>query len=469
MEFFLDSNGRFVFKPPLYNMDVNSEVLPYYVFKPEDIINLNTSVNSNAICNFLEVTAPIRYEVPELENKGYHIDFDSIKKFGIRYQALSMRYGNDARTLRLVACAEMTRMNGRAYTGSLSCSLRPELRLGYPIYVKHLDSYFYVTSINHSISFGTSATTDVGLEMRRDRMWDDGTVSGIPGKLLKSKVLRFREAGNVVKWAKSLKSKRADEPVSKEQLDDFVKKLKETSDDPNSGLEDVSVIANNILKEDFKRNSGILAGPKTNGLYEISDASISFLTDNATGDAVVNNQKKTQERMNGDSNASPDEKTTDPQSAETQRIVSNELVMISDNTVPYTDLNGYKHIGAFPYGANLKLTRGSGIIDTTDPGEIVKEATDATLNAKGTQTSTDTTPKGKETERPTKDTPIPKDITDLQKILQSAAPADTTNVANATRFSNTVKTTLNASPDEWSSMEEYPVASNSKLPFEVRD
>jgi len=296
-------------------------------------------------------------------------------------------------------------------------------------------------------------------------MWDDGTVSGIPGKLLKSKVLRFREAGNVVKWAKSLKSKRADEPVSKEQLDDFVKKLKETSDDPNSGFEDVSVLANNILKEDFKRNSGILAGPKTNGLYEISDASISFLTDNATGDAVVNNQKKTQERMNGDPDASPDEKTTDPQSAETQRIVSNELIMISDNTVPYTDLNGYKHIGAFPYGANLKLTRGSGIIDTTDPGEIAKEATDATLNAKGTQTTTDTTPKS------SAPAPVLPSLFDNKEPLKpvSPSPADTTNVANATRFSNTVKTTLNASPDEWSSMEEYPVASNSKLPFEVRD
>lgn len=384
MEFFLDSNGRIVFKPPLYNLDVNSGSVPHYVFKPEDIISFNNSVNSDAVVNYLEVTAPLRYEIPELENIGYHIDFESIKKFGMRFQSLAMRYGNDAKSLRLVACAELTRINGRAYTGSLSTSLRPEMRLGYPVYIKHIDAYYYVTSISHSFTFGTSATTDLGLEFRRDRVWDDGSVTGVPGTLLKAKVMRFDANTKIGLVLKS------DTKTTEQKVTEATEEIKKLAQD-KSRIEDVTMLVNNILKDDFKRNSGILSGPMSNGLYKVSDAKITRVEGDKTAQSIVENERYVQVTEASDGTTSDNSNTpveSIDERSETLAIVSNELLMITDETVPYTDKLGYKHIGAFPYGANLKVTRNSEMIDTSNPRDAMNSQTDSVLSASGTSPST---------------------------------------------------------------------------------
>jgi hypothetical protein len=392
MEFFLDSNGRLVFKPPLYNLDVNSETVPYYVFKPEDVTTMSLDVNGDAIVNYLEVTAPMRYEIPGLENIGYHIDVDSIKRFGIRFQSVAMRYGNDARTLRLIACAEMTRINGRAYTGSLSTPLRPELRLGYPIYVKHLDSYFYVTSISHSVTFGTSATTDIGLEFRRDRMWDDGTVTGVPGTLLKAKVLRYDPKTNLgLKHKVTDTEKTASEATTTENTEAVMQRLRETIKDGSATDQELQMLVNDILKEDFKRVSGVLSGPPSQGFYKVDDASIKRTEANATGDHIVENEQRVLKKQKGSEEDTADVSVPfEQQKAEVQAIVSNELIMVTDDTAPFSDRLGYRHIGAFPYGANLKVTRGSNLVDTSNPRDSRSAQTNAVIGASGTRTSVST-------------------------------------------------------------------------------
>lgn len=415
MEFFLDSNGRIVFKPPLYNLDVNSDSLPHYIFKPEDIIGFSSAVNSDAIVNYLEVTAPLRYEIPELENIGYHIDFDSVKRFGLRYQQLAMRYGNDAKSLRLIACAEMARINGRAYTGSLSTSLRPEMRLGYPIYIKHIDSYYYVSSISHSISFGTSATTDLGLEFKRERIWDDGSVTGVAGTLLKAKVLRYdaktaiglvqRNTGAVAESATD------QQKTTEEKVREVETKIKEAMNEQGD-MKDVEMLVNNLLKEDFKRSSGILSGPKSQGFYTISDASINPAESNQTAEIIIKAQADAAEKSAGTGTTSTEEKekvvTTElDDRAETQAIVSNELLMITDDTVPYTDRLGYRHLGSFPYGANLKVSRSNDLVDTTNPRDSMNDQVDQTLSASGTGSATSTSGHEENAERaPSTMTPI---------------------------------------------------------------
>jgi len=406
MEFFVDSNGRIVFKPPLYNLDVNSEGVPHYIFKPEDIISFTSSVNSDTLVNYLEVTAPVRYEIPELENIGYHIDFDSVKRFGLRYQSVAMRYGNDAKSLRLVACAEMTRINSRAFTGSLSTPLRPEMRLGYPIYVKHVDAYYYVTSISHSLSFGSSATTDLGLESRRDRVWDDGSVTGTAGRLLKGKVLRFKPDVTFGLIKKNIAKRGLASSVDAEGTTaDKIKKAAENirlaykdakAPEPDNKeiariLTETEMLVNDMLKEDFKRTSGVLSGPYGQGFYDIDDASIKTDQKNETGEQIVDNQDKAIDKKSSE-DAETDSKTSMDidQRAETMAIVSNELLMVTDDTVPYTDRLGYKHIGAFPYGANLKVMKNNTLSNSTNPKDRTNASTNAMTSASGTSASTST-------------------------------------------------------------------------------
>jgi hypothetical protein len=391
MEFFLDSNGRIVFKPPLYNLDVNSDSVPHYVFKPEDIIGMTSTVNSESICNYLEVTAPMRYELEELEVIGYHIDFDSIARYGLRYQSQPMRYGNDAISLRLVACAEMTRINGRAYTASLSTVLRPEMRLGYPIYIKHLDAYYYVSSISHNVSFGQSATTDLGLEFRRDRLWDDGTVTGVPGAMLKSKVFRYNQETNITIAEPPKKMNEEEFKSAQEKAQEVEENLRKALNDKVNAIDSAKVqqIVNNILKEEFKTASGVLSGPPSQGFYKISDASIKPV-DSKLAELINENEKRVSDDKSSEGTSSTkDIQTTELDArAETQAVVSNELLMITDDTVPYTDRNGYRHIGAFPYGANLKVTRNSDMVDLTNPRDKTNAETDGVLSASGASTST---------------------------------------------------------------------------------
>ena len=346
MEFFLDTNGSFVFKPPFYNLDVSSESLLSYRIDQKDIINFTASTNSENIVNYLEVTSPLRYETGQ-EVIGYHMDYDSMKRYGIRYQQVAMRYGNDAKTLRLLAVAEMARINGAALTGSLSIPLRPELRLGYPVYVRHIDAFYYVAGITHNLTFGSSATTDLTLEFRRDKIFDDGTITKVPGSVLKGYVQRFRNSA-----------------IVNTEYDDVDIKIKELTKrfetdpslDPGQNIGSSAELVNLIQKDELLRQSGFLAGPKSTGLYELSKARSS--------------STKAQEITNAGTTAA---------------VLSNELVMVTDETAPFSDIKGYRHIGSFPYGANLKLMRTSELVDTTNVVNSVNVQVNEVLQINGNE------------------------------------------------------------------------------------
>ena len=174
MEFYLDTNGIVVFKPPFYNMDVTQGNIDYYVIDPSDVISFSSGLNTDAICTYLELTAPKSQNIPNHTEvmQGIHIDWDLMLRYGLRYQTGSVQYGNDQTSLSLIAAAEMTRMNSEATTGHVSIPLRPELRMGYPVYITHKDVYYYVTGITHSFSFGSGATTDLALTAKRERIYD---------------------------------------------------------------------------------------------------------------------------------------------------------------------------------------------------------------------------------------------------------------------------------------------------------
>lgn len=320
-EFFVDTNGKIVFKPPFYNLDVRNNNV--YSIGPEDILSFGASTVSDSIVNFLECRSPKIYEVTGLENVGYFIDFESVKQFGIRYQKLDVRYGNNARSLFLIAAAEAAKINGRAFTASASIPLRPEMRLGYPVYIKHIDAFFYVTSITHSFNYGSNAQTDLGLEFRRDRVFDArGDIANKgKGAILDGYVYRFRS--QVFSEGTTEGNVPQDVEVQKKTSEDNLEELGKTTS--KSLPSEAEILRNELAKENTLRLNNILAGPKSNGFFNIDKAQTSSLSIENSG--------------------------------EVDAVVSNELLMITDETTPYTDINGYRHIGAFPYGANLKLSK----------------------------------------------------------------------------------------------------------------
>ncbi len=344
MEFFVDTNGHFVFKPPFYNLDVATGDVPHYKIGPEDIVNFNANHDSNNIVNYLSVTGPMYQGPDSLDAVGFHIDFESIKRYGIHFDEVSVRYGKTSRILKLIACAEMARRNGMAYTGSVTIPLRPEIRLGYPVYLEHIDAFYYVTGVNHSINFGQSATTDLSLQYKRERMFDDGSFN-IPGSSLGSVLSKTVLAYNNVVPVDPEKSATADAPLDVAAfIDSFKGKLS-----PEEILDKV----NDIKKIQVQSRAGVRSGPNFQGFYKIRKSNIK-----SNSQGIINKDSE-------------------------DAISLNELVMITGDTVPYTDINGYKHIGAFPYGANLVMMKNEQMVDITDPATTIKFATNSQIGAGG--------------------------------------------------------------------------------------
>jgi hypothetical protein len=169
-EFYQDVNGNFIFKPPFYNLNVKN-VLPYRM-KPSDIISYSFGVNSDEITTCLEVQIGIQRGINDTATTfpnmiGYHIDMDLAKKYGHRFKKISLFYLNETRLAKAIAVGHLTLQNVKATVGSITIPGRPELKLGFPVYVEHRDSFHYVKSINHSFDYGGSFTTALSLEAER--------------------------------------------------------------------------------------------------------------------------------------------------------------------------------------------------------------------------------------------------------------------------------------------------------------
>lgn len=63
----------------------------------------------------------------------------------------------------------LDRINSDRVQMTVTIPHRPELRLGFPVYISHLDQIWYVKGINHNIAFGSRATTSLSLTARRQK------------------------------------------------------------------------------------------------------------------------------------------------------------------------------------------------------------------------------------------------------------------------------------------------------------
>jgi hypothetical protein len=362
MEFFVDTNGEIVFKPPFYNLDVASGNVCYYRVGPEEVINFNASFDSNAIVNYLTVTGPLYQSLSSLEATGFYADFESIKKYGIRSDQVHVPYGMNGKQLKMIAVAETARRNGQASTGSVSIPLRPEMRLGYPVYLEHIDTFYYVTGINHNFTYGSSATTELSLQFKREKIFEDGNSKipgSIPGDVLYSCVLRDKEA----ELAKELESVRPDIEEYKRRIEGLIPLSSQLKSGEITSTKyshkDLDKAINETRKLLAATKNDVYSGPGLLGAWQVERANV---------------KKRTQEQIR----AAGDGAT----------YTANELVMITNDTVPYTDKLGYRHIGAFPYGANLVLTKDGQMRDSTNFIESTDHEVDTLINSMGVREET---------------------------------------------------------------------------------
>jgi len=220
-EGYQDVDGKIIFKPPLYNLDVtnigtatdtspsassgsggstpspsgtvanpsqgintgnpiteiNAANNPFVIYLSE-IINEQETEDQAAI-RTTRMTVIGNYEpgfqfggnTDFLETVEY-IDIPKLQKFGLREEptrSVGWFRDGDKYGLFAYAAAETVRSNRGYRTYSFTIPMRPELKLGFPCFIPHRDMYGYIKSIQLQYSQGGAATMSVTLDTLRRR------------------------------------------------------------------------------------------------------------------------------------------------------------------------------------------------------------------------------------------------------------------------------------------------------------
>ena len=212
-----------------------------------------------------------------------------------------------------------------------------------------------MTGISHSYTYGSAATTDLSLQYRRERMFADGftkLAGTYAGDVLDACVMRERTSDIEKISADNIAEKNINIAAVKFARD-------HVGLDPKADGYKTKLTA--IINEQKRLNLGKMnrtySGPDILGYWEVSKA-------------VMKPYSDTMKNPDGPN-----------------ATISDELVMITDKTVPYTDRNGYRHIGAFPFGANLALMKTGEVYNISNESHKKAMETNIQQNASGLLTS----------------------------------------------------------------------------------
>lgn len=185
-EFYQDVDGDLVFKPPMYNLDTRSSRV--YTIKREDVLDISFE-NQEPEYTYAVCKGSMFRNLGGLPMegtwgvKGTYVDYRLVAKYGWKPLEFDTTFFNNKRSAFFAAVVELEKKNLNMNGCTLSIPMRPELKPGYPIYVEHIDCFYYVSGISHSFSFGSDCTTSLTLTARRKKFIPPGdpNVGGIDG------------------------------------------------------------------------------------------------------------------------------------------------------------------------------------------------------------------------------------------------------------------------------------------------
>lgn len=185
-EFFQDVDGDLVFKPPMYNMDTRDD--PVYRIQDRDLISISES-EGEPEATMVKGTGSQFANVTGVGLDGWlgvggvYIDYRLVAKYGYREETFESAYLSGRQAVFVSAMNRLDLANVGMKSATITIPMRPELRPGYPVYVEHLDCFYYVKSFSHSFSYGGQATTSINAVAKRAKFLPPMQASGSNGKL----------------------------------------------------------------------------------------------------------------------------------------------------------------------------------------------------------------------------------------------------------------------------------------------
>jgi hypothetical protein len=207
-EGYQDIDGKIIIKPPLYNLDVlnlgvrtkqtstlpplgssNSQQNPLTQIYPESnpfVIQLDEILTEQetedqaairrtrtVVCGALDPKLVQVDLQTAIKFTSEYIDVSKLQKFGLREEQAYMIPWlgiGDKEALFATAIMDTVRANRAYRTYTFTIPMRPELKLGFPVFIPHKDMYAYIKSISIQYATGSSATMTVTCDSVRRRV-----------------------------------------------------------------------------------------------------------------------------------------------------------------------------------------------------------------------------------------------------------------------------------------------------------
>lgn len=172
-EFYMDVTGDIVFKPPFFNVDI-IENKPLSWIQDIDIIDYDFSDSEAEVVTQIQMQGnyggSVDFGLPQETTPFTSVtDYHLLRKYGWRPQPYNSEFMGDPQLMFYHGMDILDRLNSRRHRATVSIPLRPELRLGFPIYVVPKDQIWYIQGISHNISMGGRAQTTLTLTARRQK------------------------------------------------------------------------------------------------------------------------------------------------------------------------------------------------------------------------------------------------------------------------------------------------------------
>lgn len=170
-EFYMDVDGSIVFKPPFYNLDILGNK-PVSWIQDIDVIDWDFSTSEAEVVTQIQIQGAMygntdygfgEETTPTTTVTDYHL----LRQYGWRTQTMNSEFLGDPLQMFYYGMDMLDRINSRRHRASISIPIRPELRLGFPVYVAGKDQMWYLTGLSHNIQFGGRATSSLTLSSRR--------------------------------------------------------------------------------------------------------------------------------------------------------------------------------------------------------------------------------------------------------------------------------------------------------------
>jgi len=174
-EFYCDTTGDIVFKPPFYNLNVmpnkptswiqDFEIIDDSVTDSEAEVFTHITSSGNAFGGVMDWGLNDEITTPRTAVYDYHL----LRRYGWRRLDYQVEWAGNPRKLFFHLFDVLDRTNAKRQYGNITIPMRPELRMGFPVWVPKYDSFFYVSGISHNFSAGGQATTVLTLTAKRSK------------------------------------------------------------------------------------------------------------------------------------------------------------------------------------------------------------------------------------------------------------------------------------------------------------